>query len=265
MRIFDVNGPLMSALGKLADIVICNILFCLFSLPVITIGASLTALFSCMQQLVTDEERDEGLIFQSFWRAFRQNFGQATLLWLVCLLAIAFLGAYYWVIRSLGGPLARIYQVTFYLLTLVFLFGFLYIFPLQARFQNRVRDTLRNAWLLSVAALPWTLLSLLVIAAAVYLSFFMDPNAVAMAEYLWAVCGFALVAYLDSFFFRKAFQKIAPPQAEQETAVAEGALFTDEAHRKDDLMVQESSYSDPNWNRREEPKTVEHAKRRKRR
>ena len=44
MRLFDLNSPLMVALGKLADIIICNIMFCLFSLPVITIGASLTAL-----------------------------------------------------------------------------------------------------------------------------------------------------------------------------------------------------------------------------
>ena len=33
---------------------------------------------------------------------------------------------------------------------------------------------------------------------------------------------------------------------------AEGSVFTDEEHRRDDLMVQESSYSNPNWNRRED-------------
>ena len=135
MKLFDWNGPLMIALGKLADIVICNLMFCLFSLPVVTIGASLAALFTCMQRLVSDEERDEGMIIRDFWRAFRQNFKQATLLWLVCLLAIAFLTAYYYVTAGMGGLAGRVYQVTFYLLLLLFLFGFLYIFPLQARYQ----------------------------------------------------------------------------------------------------------------------------------
>ena len=40
MRLFDPEGPLMTALSKLADIVICNIMFVLFSLPILTFGAS---------------------------------------------------------------------------------------------------------------------------------------------------------------------------------------------------------------------------------
>ncbi len=252
MKMFDPNGPLMIALGKLADIVICNIMFCLFSLPVFTVGASLAALFTCMQQLISDEEKDEGLIFKDFWLAFKRNFKQATAIWLICLLILAFLFAYYWITRSMAGTAGRVYQITFYLLALVFLFGFLYLFPLQARYENTVRNTLRNAWLLSVGALPWTLLSLAVIIAAVYISFFMNPAAVDLATYLWAVCGFGIVAYLDSFFFRKAFQKIDPKTVKVKSHVSAGAVFTDEEHREQDLMVQESRYSAPDWNRRDD-------------
>ena len=269
MKLFDLDSPLMVALSKLADIIICNIMFCLFSLPVITIGASLTALFHCMQGLVTDDERDEGLVFRDFWRAFRQNFKQATILWLICLLMIAFLFAYYWVTRSMGGAYARVYQTTFYALVLVFLFGFIYIFPLQARYQNKVRYTLRNAWLLSVAALPWTVLILAINAAFIYVTVFMKPDAFQMSIYIWAVCGFGILAYLDSFFFKRAFRKMSPEQLKPKSSIAEGAVFTDEEHREEDLMVQESSYSDPNWNRRDdlfppEPKQPKNKKRRRR-
>ena len=252
MKFFDLNSPLMVALSKLADIIICNIMFCLFSLPVITIGASLTALFHCMQELITDDERDEGLIFRDFWQAFKQDFGQSTVLWLICLLAIAFLTAYYWVSVSLGGAYGKTYQITFYILALLFLFGFIYIFPLQARYRNKIRYTLRNAWLLSVAALPWTLLSLAVIIIFVYVTVFMKPDAFQMAIYIWAVCGFGVVAYLDSFFFRRAFRKMSPEKLKPKSTVAEGAVFTDEEHMEEDLMVQESSFSDPNWNRRDD-------------
>ena len=252
MRIFDPNGPLMSALGKLSDIVICNILFCLFSLPVFTFGASLAALYSCMQALVYEEDRNDGLVFREFWLAFRQNFKKATLLWLICLLILLFLGAYYWIVQSLAGAYGKVYQITFYFLLLVFLFGFLYIFPLQARYENSVKNTLRNAWLLSVAALPWTVLCLLLIAAAVYISFIMNPRTVDIFTYLWAVCGFGLIAYLECFFFRQAFRKLSPEKLKGETRQAEGAIFTDEEHREHDLMIQESNYSDPNWNRRDD-------------
>lgn len=253
MKIFDPNGPLMSALGKLADIVICNMMFCLFSLPVVTIGASLTALFACMQNLIYEnDEKEEGLIFRDFWRAFKQNFKQATVIWLLCLLVFGFFALYYFVTRSLGGTTGRLYQITFYLLLFVFLCGFLYLFPLQARYANTVRNTIRNAWLLSLAALPWTLLALALPILAVYITFFMRPDSYHAALFIWAVGGFGVVAYLDSFFFRMAFRKFGPEQLKKESKLAEGAVFVDEEHRTEDLMVSESRYSDPNWNRRED-------------
>lgn len=264
MRLFDPEGPLMTALSKLADIIICNLMFVLFSLPIITFGASLTALYTCMLRLAGDEERDDGLIFRSFWYAFRDNFKQATLLWLICLVGIAFLSAYYWTVRSLAASFGRIYQITFLVLVLLFFFGFLYLFPLQARYENSIRNTLRNAWLMSVAALPWTLLNLVLLAAAVYISFIMNPGAINTFAYLWAVCGFGLIAYLQSFLFLRAFRKLSPEQLSRKTQASEGAIFTDEEHRANDMMEpQESSYSNPDWNRREdlfppEKKTAKH-------
>jgi len=266
MRIFDPDGPLMTALGKFADIVLCNLIFCVFCLPVFTIGASLAALFTCMQQLVYEEDRNDGLIFRDFWLAFKRNFKQATVLWLVCLLAIVFLAAYYWVTQFMAGSYGKVYQTTFYLLTLVFLCGFVYIFPLQARYVNTVKNTLRNAWLLSIAALPWTVLCLLLVAAAVYISFIMNPATVDLFLYLWGACGFALIAYLQCFFIRQAFKKLSPESAQRKTLRSEGAVFTDEEHREHDLMVQESAYSNPNWNRREDivgPDKPKNARRRR--
>ena len=54
--LFDPDGMLMSGLRKIADIVLCNILFCLFSLPVITAGAALTALHTAMPELAAGRE-----------------------------------------------------------------------------------------------------------------------------------------------------------------------------------------------------------------
>lgn len=254
MKLFDPDSPMMIALSKLADVVLCNAMFILFSIPIFTIGASLTALFTCTQQLISDDAKDDGLIYRTFWFAFKSNFRQATALWLICLLGIGFLSSYYVITKNLTGIYGRTYQVTFYVLSLLFLCGFLYVFPLQACYENSVRNTLRNAWLLSIAALPWTVAALLLLIAAVYISFIMNPNAAGVFAYLWAVCGFALIAYLESFFFRRAFRKLSPEKSKAKTRTADGAIFTDEEHREanEDLMVQESSFSDPNWNRRDD-------------
>ena len=105
MNLFDMNGPLMNALRKLANIFLCNVMFCLLSLPVITIGASLSALFVCMQAILTNDEDD--VIVKQYWKAFLQNLAQATVIWAFCLLVFAFLGIYYLIVISMTGLMGR--------------------------------------------------------------------------------------------------------------------------------------------------------------
>lgn len=211
---FSVDSPLMSALGKLADLVFCNIMFCLFSLPLFTVGASLTALYDCAGSIVEDEE--EAFVIRQFWKSFRRNFKRGTVLGLICMAVFLLLWAYYAAVGTLAGNLQRTYQVTFLVLVFLTLAVFQYVFPLQAKFRMKVGRTLKTAALLSAAALPWTLASLAVTGLAIYLTFFMNPDGVGMAVYLWLFVLFALVAYLNSFFFRQAFKRLAREQDKSE-------------------------------------------------
>lgn len=206
-KFFAIDSPLMVALGSLADLVFCNILFCLCSLPLFTAGAALTALYDCTISIV--EEREDPFIFRQFWRSFRANFRQGTALGLVCTAIFVFLWGYYLVVGTLSGGLRRTYQITFLILALLWLAIFQYIFPLQAKFRMKVGQTMKTAALLSATALPWTLASLTVTAGAVYLSFFMDPDGLGIALFLWFFAIFAIVAYLNSFLFRQAFKRLA--------------------------------------------------------
>ncbi len=206
MKLFDPEGPLMSALGKLSDVVFANIMFCLCSLPLITIGASLSALYECTMSIVEDLE--EPSMFRQFWRAFRRHLRQGTLLWLILLGGILLLLAYAWAVGRLDPGLSRSYRVVLLLLTFLFLAGAQYVFPVEACFSMPLREVLKNAWLISAAALPWTLCSLAIAAGAVYVSFFMGPSALNTAVFLWAVIGFGLVSYLQCFFLRLAFRRL---------------------------------------------------------
>ena len=255
MKIIDPNSPMMNALNKLSDIIICNIMFVIFSIPIFTIGASLAALYSCMQRLVTDMEDD--LVARDFWRAFKVNFKQSTAIWLLCLVVTGILTAFYFVASSMVDILGRAYLIPYFVVVALFLFGYQYLFPMQARYRLKVRHTLKNAWLLSIAAFPWTLLSIAVTGAALYLTFFMNYKDFSAGLFIWAVGGFGIVCYLNTFLFRRAFRKLNVEQlAMQASSVTpEEALFVDEMHQSPERvhMHQISSYSDPNWNRREYP------------
>ena len=87
-RFFDLDSPLMSALNKLADLISLNILVIICSLPVFTIGASMTALHYVVLKMVRNEE---GYIIKSFFKSFKQNFRQATIIWLILLVLIGVL------------------------------------------------------------------------------------------------------------------------------------------------------------------------------
>ena len=78
--IFGSDSRLMKVLGKIFDIGYLSIVFIIFSLPVVTIGASLTALYYAVVKVI---RRDRGYVFQEFFRSFKLNFVKATILWLI--------------------------------------------------------------------------------------------------------------------------------------------------------------------------------------
>ena len=80
-RPFSSESPLFSKLNTLADLVLLNLLTILCSLPVVTAGASITALYYTMYKLRNQEAK----LYRAFFKAFKENFKQATIIWLVLL------------------------------------------------------------------------------------------------------------------------------------------------------------------------------------
>ena len=91
--LFNFDSPLMQFLTKVADLIILNLLFLVTSVPVITIGASATALHYVALRMIHGQE---GPITRDYFRSFRTNFRQATAIWLLLLgfALIAFLNSY---------------------------------------------------------------------------------------------------------------------------------------------------------------------------
>ncbi len=183
----DPNGFFMELLRKISDIVFCNVLFCVLSLPVITAGAAMTGLSAAMQLIAEDKEDEGKSALRVFWQNFKDHFLRATLLWLSGLLGIAFLLLYYHTVNSLEGGTQHLYRITFYALVLVFFAGYQYVFPMLARFGQ---------------------LGLMIPAAAVVLTFFLRPERFGGAVFFWAVIGFGLTAYLTNLAYLRAFRKI---------------------------------------------------------
>ena len=89
MKFMSLDGPVMKFLSKVADMMILNLLVLFCSLPIITMGASLTAMHYLALRVVRNEEY---YISKDFFKSFKMNFKQATLMWLFMLVVGALIG-----------------------------------------------------------------------------------------------------------------------------------------------------------------------------
>ena len=155
--LFNTDKPLFAVLTKLTYSAYLNILWLVCSLPIVTIGASTTALFYVTLKMA--EDRDDGLT-RMFFKAFRENFKPATKLWLILLAVGSFLAADGFVLRRMWSENIFWTLLTAVLIGAAVLYGIvlLYAFPLLARFENTTFGILKTAFLVGVRYLFCTLL-----------------------------------------------------------------------------------------------------------
>lgn len=206
-KLFRMDSPLMRFLTKIADLMVLNILFCVTSIPLITIGASWTALYSVTLKMVRDEE---GSVSRSYFRSFRQNFRQATLLWLGVLVVLALLVLDIRVLNGMaGGTAPGLLRVGVEILALLGIMVLQYLFPSLARFEASLADTLKNACMMALAHLPKTALMTVAAVGAVWITL-INNTTIAVGLMVWPLIGFSLMAFGNSGILRKIFDNYVP-------------------------------------------------------
>lgn len=143
-KFFRQGGRFDTIFGTVADLIVLNALTLLCSLPVITAGAALTAMYAGVFRL---REGTEGSLWRGFFRDFKSNFRQSTAIWLPGLAVLAMLWADCRIFAGTDG-LAFLLQVLVYAAAIGVYLTLLYALALQARFINPVRATVKNALLL---------------------------------------------------------------------------------------------------------------------
>lgn len=206
-KLFRMDSPLMRFLTKIADLMVLNILFCVTSIPLITIGASWTALYSVTLKMVRDEE---GSVSRSYFRSFRQNFKQATLLWLGVLVVLALLVLDIRVLNGMaGGTAPGLLRVGVEILALLGIMVLQYLFPSLARFEASLADTLKNACMMALAHLPKTALMTAAVVGAVWITL-INNTTIAIGLMVWPLIGFSLMAFGNSGILRKILDNYVP-------------------------------------------------------
>lgn len=205
MRKNFIDTPIFNALNRICDLVVINVLFIICSIPIITIGASATGALKACRGVALDDGKKPS---RAFFSGFKENFKQATILWLITLVVAAALFYYYLIVReNFTGTVYTVLTVALVALVIILLGVLSYAFPLMTRYENSLRDHVRNALYLSASYIPRTLLMV----AVNVLPLFLFATSVDLFSYtliFWILIGMSGIFTLDSLLLKKVFAEL---------------------------------------------------------
>ena len=207
--LFSPDSMFMRIMSRICDLLLLNILFLLTCIPIFTVGAAVTALYSCCFRL-----EDEPGVIKGYFRAFRENFRQSTLAWLLLTLCSGSALFNTMLFHAFPGWL-RYLAIPFGILFALSSLAGSCVFPLTSRFSNDLGTTFKNALFLSLGYLPrFALLTFLNLLPGIVL--FRDVYLFFQTGFLWISIYFSFTAYVGTLLLKKVFSPYLPPAESEE-------------------------------------------------
>ncbi len=215
MSFFTSDNFLTRFIDRVWDVIQLNLLFLLCCIPIITIGPALTALwYSCLKL----SKNDGTIARKNFFRAFRENFKQSLVVWLICLVFAVVLFCNYRFLNYMESDIAVLLRYLNYGITAFIVFIFLYIFPVIATFRNTTLALVRNAFLFAFMNIPVTLCMAVIWIFPIYLTF-LDMELFGLYLFCWISFGFATLTWLCSSMLYRVFKKYLPEEKDPEDEI----------------------------------------------
>lgn len=204
---FDPDSKPMQVLGSFADMIVLNVCFLVGCVPVVTVGASVSALYAAMLR----RQRGEGSsVFAAFWKDWKQNLRPGIACWLMQLAITAFFAFDFWFSirfsKSAPGLLGAVEWVSVLGLLAVTLLGSM-VYPQIARFENRVRQYWKNAALL-LAAYPLRAIGNLLLFLPPVILFVFWRGLFLRIGFAFPLFAFSLMTYLSAKVLRRPLREM---------------------------------------------------------
>ena len=203
-KFFSPDSIAMRFLTLLCNLMYINLLFIIFSLPLFTMGAAYSAMYSTLFKML---HGDDPFIGKTFVKAFKSSFKQATTMWLpIAIFEILFVIGIYitlFILDPMYNMLQYPLSISFFLLLCISN----YIFPQIALFNQTNSVTLKNAVLLAISNFPTTLF-MIVVPVILYLIGGLSGKNTVMVFSILMFIGIAAIAYYNAALLRRIFNKL---------------------------------------------------------
>ena len=211
-NLFGYDSKLIQKLNFISDLMILNVLTVLCSIPIVTMGAAITALYDAIWRM----QEGEGKLPVAFWNAFKSNFKKSTIIWLI-FLPLGLLIA--WNFNRVFVS-DQLFPVAFSLFAVLWwAFSLAWVFPMQSRFENTIWGTIKNSLMLPLGYFPRTLLMAFLNLFPWILLLAPDTGSIftfTLGGLIWVLIYFAAVAYINMKLMGKAFDRFFAQAAADE-------------------------------------------------
>ena len=199
---------------RLTNLVVLNLLYLVFCIPIVTIGPATAALhYVTLKYAANEEDR----VWAPFIHSFSQNLKQGILVGLIATAVGVFLAFdLYWIYQMVnaGQAFDKVVLVLVSLACIVYLMMTAYIYPLLARYDNSLKQMFRTAIILAIRHLPATLCMAVISAAPIILLMY-TPTTFMVSLTFYFFIGFAAIAFLHDKLIHRIFLQYTPKEPEE--------------------------------------------------
>lgn len=197
MKKLNVENPFFEFMGSIGDVMLVNILFLVFSIPIVTIGASYTAMYQTFREL-----KEGKTVFRSFFLTWKKAVKSTIPVWLFLLLAggILVFDITFLVRVGSNGIWAFVGMVTGCLLLLwnmVFCYMFPVVTAIETAGEMTLKEMISRSLYLAIRNLPFTLL-MVVLNSIPAICMILGDFYVGMIVPIYMIAGFGATAYVNS-------------------------------------------------------------------
>ena len=201
-ELFNLDNKFFQGINKIVDCICLSFLWVLLCIPVVTAGAATTALYYTVNKVIRN---NRSYIWKEFWHAFRTNFKQSTLVWLILIFIYAIMGIDCYIMfqyAKAGVSYGSLY-IVFAVLMLIVTMWANYLFPYMARFENTLKAVLKNCVIMALLNLGKSVVLLVLFLAAFVVTYVFFPAIMILP---------AVYMLLVNFILEKVFVKYMTPE-----------------------------------------------------
>ena len=212
---FNVDSPFNRCMSKIADYMILAVVYVFSCIPIITIGAASTALYSTHRKVI---QNDVGYVWRTFWAEFRSNFKKATLLWLIMSLIVAFLAVdcYMAYVFSKTSGMVNFILIPILVISVLCVIWMRYWFPYISHVEDPIKRVLKNTLIMCIAHLPYSIGIAVVYAVSIAVVLYVPKDflffAIIMAPIIYIILSYKLFTRIFAHYWDMPNSQTEEPQ-----------------------------------------------------